>query len=92
MGGVDLVQLREKDLSKERLLKLVVTLLEAIGGRAKLIVNERAEVALAAGAQGVQLGEAGPPVREARKTLGGDALIEKLEPVKKNPALKWLMG
>ncbi len=28
----------------------------------------------------------------AGRVLGGDALIEKLEPVKKNPALKWLMG
>ena len=74
-GGVDLVQLREKDLSNEELLELAGTLLEAIGGRAKLIVNERADVALAAGAQGVQLGESGPPVSEARKTLGGDALI-----------------
>ena len=74
-GGVDLVQLREKDLSNEELLELTGTLLEAIGGRAKLIVNERADVALAAGAQGVQLGESGPPVSEARKTLGGDALI-----------------
>ena len=69
------MQLREKDLSDERLLELAGTLLEAIRGRAKLIVNESAEVALAAGAQGVQLGEAGPPVSEARKTLGSDALI-----------------
>lgn len=75
LGGVDLVQLREKDLSDERLLELAGTLLEAIRGRAKLIVNESAEVALAAGAQGIQLGEAGPPVSEARKTLGSDALI-----------------
>ena len=74
-GGVDLVQLREKDLSNDELLELARTPLEAIGGKAKLIVNERADVALAAGAQGVQLGEAGPPVSEARKTLGGDALI-----------------
>jgi thiamine-phosphate pyrophosphorylase len=74
-GGVDLVQLREKDLPKEELLDLAGSLLEAIDGRAKLIVNERADVALAAGAQGVQLGEDGPPVSEARKILGRDALI-----------------
>jgi thiamine-phosphate diphosphorylase len=75
LGGVDLVQLREKDLSKERLLELAGTLLEAIGGRAKMIVNERADVAFAAGAQGVQLGEAGQPVSAARKILGSGALI-----------------
>ena len=74
-GGVDLVQLREKDLPGGELLELAGSLLEAIGGRAKLIVNERADVALAAGAQGVQLGENGLPVNAARKTVGRGALI-----------------
>ena len=53
LGGVDLVQVREKDLPGAELLELAGSLLEAIGGRAKLIVNERADVALAAGALGV---------------------------------------
>ena len=74
-GGVDLVQLREKDLPAGELLGLAATLLDAIGGRAKLIVNDRADVALAAGAQGIQLGEDGLPVSAARKTLGSGALI-----------------
>ncbi len=74
-GGVDLVQLREKDLPAGELLGLAATLLDAIGGRAKVIVNDRADVALAAGAQGIQLGEDGLPVSAARKTLGSGALI-----------------
>ena len=74
-GGVDLVQLREKDLSAGELLKLAGSLLAAIGGRAMLIVNDRADVALAAGAHGVQLGEEGLPVNAARLTLGSGALI-----------------
>ncbi len=74
-GGVDLVQLREKDLPGGALLELAGSLSEAIGGRARLIINERADVALAAGAQGVQLGEDGLPVSAARKTLGSGALI-----------------
>lgn len=74
-GGVDLVQLREKDLPGRELLELARSLLDAIDGRAKLIVNERADVALAAGAQGVQLGEEGLPVSAARLTLGSGALI-----------------
>ncbi len=49
--------------------------MEAIGGRAKLIVNGNAGVALAAGAVGVQLGEDKLPVSAARKTLGVGALI-----------------
>ena len=75
LGGVDLVQVREKDLPGAELLELAGSLLEAIGGRAKLIVNERADVALAAGALGVQLGENGLPVNAARKTVGSGALI-----------------
>ena len=74
-GGVDLVQLREKDLPGGQLLRLAESLLKAIGGSAKLIVNERADVALAAGAQGVQLGEEGLPVSAARMTLGSGALV-----------------
>ena len=74
-GGVDLVQLREKDLPAGELLELAGSLLETIGQRAKLIVNDRADVALAAGAQGVQLGEEGLPVSAARTTLGSGALI-----------------
>lgn len=54
---------------------LTTALLKAISGRAKLIVNERADVTLAAGADGVQLGEDGLPVWAAQKTLGEDSLI-----------------
>jgi thiamine-phosphate pyrophosphorylase len=74
-GGVDLVQLREKDLPAGELLGLAASLMDAISGRARLIINGRADLALAAGAQGVQLGEDGPPVSAARKTLGDRALI-----------------
>ena len=48
-GGVDLVQLREKDLPAGELLELASALLAAIGDRARLIVNDRADVALASG-------------------------------------------
>jgi thiamine-phosphate pyrophosphorylase len=54
-AGVDWVQIREKDLSGRELLELVQ---EAIAGRgvARVIVNDRLDVALAAGAAGVHLG------------------------------------
>ena len=74
-GGVDLVQLREKDLPGGQLLALAESLLKAIGGRANLIVNERVDVALAAGAQGVQLGEDGLSVSAARMAVGSGALV-----------------
>lgn len=70
-GGVDTVHLRAKDLPGGTLLELACRLREAIGGRAALLVNERVDVALLAGADGVQLGESGLPVEGARRLLGG---------------------
>ncbi len=74
-GGVGLVQLRAKELPGGQLLSLAKELKQATGGRAALLVNERVDVAVAAGADGVQLGEAALPVATARKLLPGRALI-----------------
>ena len=74
-GGLDVVQLREKDLPGGELLSLAQELREATRGRALLIVNERVDVALACEADGVQLGEDALPVEDARRLLGDDALI-----------------
>ena len=74
-GGVDLVQVREKDLPARELLELTQALLKAVGQRATVVVNDRADIALASGAQGVQLGEEGLPVAAARKTVGNERLI-----------------
>ncbi len=74
-GGVDLVQVREKDLPGGELLELVGEVARAVAGRALLLVNERADVAAAAGADGVQLGENALPTPAARKVIGPDALI-----------------
>ena len=74
-GGVDLVQLREKDLPGGRLLELASSLKEAIGPSALLVINERLDVAVASGAAGVQLGEEALPVAAARQILGPEPLI-----------------
>ena len=74
-GGVDLVQLRDKTLSGGRLLDLARSIVQVIDGRAKLVVNERADVALISAAQGVQLGEGALPVAAAREILGDGLLI-----------------
>lgn len=73
-GGVDLVQLREKDLPGGRLLELAHRINEVIGGSALLVINERVDVATAA-ADGAQLGEEALPIPEARRILGPDSLI-----------------
>lgn len=74
-GGVDMVQLREKDLPGGLLLELAQEIRRASGDRPLLMINERADVALAVGAAGVQLGEEGLPVSTARAILGPQRLV-----------------
>ena len=74
-GGVDMVQLREKDLGGGELLDLANSIKRTIDGRALLIINERADVALAAGADGVQLGEQAMPLAAARRVVGPQCLL-----------------
>jgi thiamine-phosphate pyrophosphorylase len=74
-GGVDMVQLREKDLPGGELLRLANSIKRAIGGRALLIINERVDVAVAAAADGVQLGEEALPPAAARRIVGPQAFI-----------------
>ena len=65
-GGVDAVQLREKDLTPDELLPLAGRLREITLGRALLLVNGPLDVALAAAADGLHLPEAAPPVERPR--------------------------
>lgn len=55
-AGVDMVQLREKDLNTHSLEKLALQAMAALrGSSTKLIINSRTDVALACGAHGVHL-------------------------------------
>lgn len=67
-AGVSLVQLREKDLEGRDLYELAVAYRRrtaAVG--ALLIIDDRLDIALAAGADGVHLGQADLPVAAARR-------------------------
>lgn len=75
-GGVRLIQLREKDLSAGELLILAKRLRAMTDGYgARLIINDRADIALLARADGVHLGVKGLSPVEARRVLGKEALI-----------------
>ena len=74
-GGVDIVQLREKDMAPGALLDLARRLRAVTASRARLFVNDRVDVALASGADGVQLAENSIPVETARSIAGGALLI-----------------
>ncbi|MBM3959176.1 MAG: thiamine phosphate synthase [SAR202 cluster bacterium] len=74
-GGVNVVQLREPAMSAGRILELAVSLRSLCGSRALLFINDRVDVAIACGADGVQLGEAGLPVDAARRVTGPRLMI-----------------
>ena len=75
-GGVRAVQLREKDLEGGELYRLAGRLRDLTARyAARLLINDRLDVALAAGADGVHLGQTSLPVSTARQLLGPDKLI-----------------
>ena len=66
-AGVDVVQVREPDLDARELAALVVDAVAAVrGSRTRLVVNDRLDVALAAGAGGVHLRASSIPPARAR--------------------------
>jgi thiamine-phosphate pyrophosphorylase len=66
-AGIDWVQIREKDLSARELLEVTRAAVKvAHGSSTRIIVNDRLDVARAAGAGGVHLGEASVPVAAVR--------------------------
>jgi thiamine-phosphate pyrophosphorylase len=67
-AGVHLVQVRERDLEGGPLTALVRRCVEAVrGSRARVLVNDRVDVALAAGAHGVHLRAGSMPAARVRQ-------------------------
>jgi thiamine-phosphate diphosphorylase len=75
-GGVDMIQVREKDCSAAELLAWSCQVVE-LGLRLKVpvIINDSVEVAMASEASGVHLGQEDMPVADARQLLGKNKLI-----------------
>jgi thiamine-phosphate pyrophosphorylase len=75
-GGATFIQLREKYLSPREFYREAEEALKVARARgAKLIINDRADIALALGADGVHLGQEDMPPEAARALLGGGAVI-----------------
>ena len=75
-GGITLLQLREKNLTDREMLQEAQELLPLCHRHGvPLIINDRVQVALDAGADGVHLGQEDMSPREARAILGPDAII-----------------
>lgn len=65
--GVDAVQIRAKDLTDRELYEFTREVIRTVSGRATVIVNDRLDIALATGADGVHLGLDDLPVAAARR-------------------------
>jgi thiamine-phosphate pyrophosphorylase len=75
-AGVDLIQLRDKQAEAGPLLEAAAVLRGAAGDHGALFaVNDRADVALAAGADVLHLGQDDLPLAWARRILGDDVLL-----------------
>jgi thiamine-phosphate pyrophosphorylase len=66
-AGIDWIQVREKDLTGRELAALAQEALRRVPGSCRVLVNDRLDVAIAAGAGGVHLGERSIPVAEAKR-------------------------
>ncbi len=75
-AGLKAVQLREKDLPIRQLYQYALSLRELTGRyNARLLINDRIDVAMATGADGVHLGRDSIPIGVARRLLGDDSMI-----------------
>jgi thiamine-phosphate pyrophosphorylase len=76
LGGVDIIQLRDKKSHKREVLEKA-RVLQALAKKydIPLIINDHIDVALAVDADGIHLGQDDLPLSEARKIMGRDKII-----------------
>lgn len=75
-GGADCIQLREKRLGEREFLRRARDLVEICRPRhVASIVNDRADLALLAGVDGLHVGQTDLPAAELRKLIGGNMLL-----------------
>jgi thiamine-phosphate pyrophosphorylase len=75
-GGVDLIQLRDKEANDERLLRAAPRFRAAADRHdALFLINDRPDLVAACRADGVHVGQDDVPVAEARRRAGPDAVV-----------------
>lgn len=75
-GGATLIQLRDKQATTRVMVEEARAIKAALASSpVRLIINDRVDVALAAGADGVHVGQDDMDAADARRLLGPDAII-----------------
>lgn len=76
MGGVDIIQLREKNLDFNSFLESAIKIKKLTEKyNVPLIINDNIEVCRQSNADGVHIGQGDTPLSKARKILGKDKII-----------------
>jgi len=75
-GGADVVQLREKDIATREFVSRARCLKEILAGSGvPLIINDRIDVALAVGAEGVHVGQSDMEIADVRRLVGPEMIV-----------------
>jgi thiamine-phosphate pyrophosphorylase len=74
-GGATLLQLRDKQSDTRAIVERARAIKNALPANVPLLINDRVDVALAAGADGVHIGQNDMTAEDARRLLGPDAVI-----------------
>lgn len=76
LGGVSVIQLREKNCSSREFYDIALQVSQLTKKhKVPLIINDRLDIALAVNAEGLHIGQSDIPYPIARKLLGKDAII-----------------
>lgn len=77
-GGVDLIQLRAKELASAQIAEIAAELHHLTGERGvPLIINDHPEISRVVAAEGVHLGQDDMPIAEAREVAGANCMVGK---------------
>jgi thiamine-phosphate pyrophosphorylase len=74
-GGARWIQIREKETTAQDLARAALELVAALPAEVRLFVNDRTDVALAVGADGVHVGDSDLPPKLIRRIPGANDLI-----------------
>lgn len=74
-GGASVIQLRDKNIDDEAMITLGKNIMVLTKGKIPLIVNDRVNVALAIGAQGIHVGQDDIPARQVKKIIGNSMML-----------------
>ena len=74
-AGVDIIQLRDKNGLAKDILEFSKRILKLTRNKIPFIINDRVDLAMMAGANGVHLGQDDIPLKVARRMMGAKAII-----------------